>query len=206
VARPGHVRHDHSHAGSTATVTVHVRNLTQLFNSLDPSPFWDRDLDRAAAEFIEEEFADRKSARAWHLHVHTVEGAELAADLQAAVEHYYERLVASTRLKLRDNLRIGEVALLAGVSILFVCTTVRGLLSRWLTDVPRVLSDGLIILGWVALWRPAEALVYDWIPLYRKRRLYERLAGVRVTVRCAAAPPTAIRVPAAGGGAPPPRA
>jgi hypothetical protein len=30
----------------TATVSVHVRDFAQLFNSLDPSPFWDRDLDR----------------------------------------------------------------------------------------------------------------------------------------------------------------
>jgi hypothetical protein len=30
-----------------------------MFNSLDPAPFWDRDLDREAAGFIEEEFSDK---------------------------------------------------------------------------------------------------------------------------------------------------
>ena len=34
----------------TATVHVHVHEVAQLYNSLDPSPFWDRDLDRDAAE------------------------------------------------------------------------------------------------------------------------------------------------------------
>jgi hypothetical protein len=60
-----------------------------MFNSLDPSPFWDRDLDRAAAEFIEEEFSEKGAADVWHLSVHTHEGAGLAADLQTAIENYY---------------------------------------------------------------------------------------------------------------------
>jgi hypothetical protein len=43
------------HRVGSATVNIHVRDVAQLFNSLDPSPFWDRDLDRDAATFIEEE-------------------------------------------------------------------------------------------------------------------------------------------------------
>jgi len=59
----GTLRRRHGKAGgSTASVSIHVRDLAQMFNSLDPSPFWDRDLDRAAAEFIEEEFRERRSA------------------------------------------------------------------------------------------------------------------------------------------------
>ena len=49
------ITHRHVHrAGRSAAVNIHVRDLTQLLNSLDPSPFWDRDLDPIAAEFIEE--------------------------------------------------------------------------------------------------------------------------------------------------------
>ena len=44
---------------SSAVVRIKVRQLSQLFNSLDPSPFWDRDLDVEAADFIEAEFRDR---------------------------------------------------------------------------------------------------------------------------------------------------
>lgn len=63
-----------------------------MFNSLDPSPFWDRDLDPTAAQFIEDEFREKLSAHTWHLEVHTLEGTGTAADLQPAVEHYYDRL------------------------------------------------------------------------------------------------------------------
>jgi len=171
---------------STATVSIHVRSLAQLFNSLDPSPFWDRDLDPAAAEFIEDEFREKLSAHTWHLHVHALENPELAADLQPAIEHYYERLAASARRKLRDNLRAAELALLAGLSIFLLCMMARPLLANLFESVPRILDEGLIVIAWVALWRPTEALAYEWVPLYRKRRLYQRLAAIRATVRCGA--------------------
>jgi hypothetical protein len=40
-------------------------------------------------------------------------------------------------------------------------------------------------LAWIALWRPLEVLLYEWVPLYRRRRLYERLARLRVFVHVA---------------------
>jgi len=178
----------HGAQRSSVTVRIHVRSLAQLFNSLDPSPFWDRDLDRGAAEFIEEEFSEKLSAHSWHLHVHTLEGSELVADLQPAIEHYYDRLAASARLKLRENLRAGELGLLAGITIFLLCMMARQVLAGFLHGVPRILDEGLIILAWLALWRPTEALAYEWLPLYRRRRLYERLAGIRVTVHCEGSP------------------
>ena len=174
----------HHGAASAATVSIHVRNVAQMFNSLDPSPFWDRDLDRESAEFIEGEFSEKLSAHTWHLHVHAQDGGALAADLQAAVEHYYERLATSARHQLRDHMRVTQLALLGGVAIFLASMTIRGILRGLLQgSAPRMLDEGLIIIAWLALWRPVESLVYGWVPLYSRRRLYERLAAVRVSVR-----------------------
>lgn len=188
-------RHHHAHRGtSAATVSIHVRDLAQLFNSLDPSPFWDRDLDREAAEFIEEEFSEKRSSRTWHLHVHTGGGEALAPDLQAAIEHYYERLASSARRRLRDQTRFGQLALLGGIVIFLASMTARTILAGALpAGAPRMLDEGLIVLAWLALWRPTESLVYGWVPLYRMRRLYERLAAIRVSVRIEANQPQGSR-------------
>ena len=169
--------------GSTATVSVHVRELGKLFNSLDPAPFWDRDLDRAAAEFIEDEFRDKQSAEIWHLHVHVHEGDTSSTDLQRAIESYYGRMANSARLALREHLRLGQLALVGGLTIFLLSMGARGILGRVLGHLPVLLDEGLIILAWLALWRPAEALIYGWIPFYRNRRLFERLAGIKVFVR-----------------------
>jgi hypothetical protein len=167
----------------TATVSIHVRDLGQFFNSLDPSPFWDRDLDRDAATFIEEEFGEKRGAELWHLNVHTHQQSAAGAELQKALANYYARLAASTQRELHEHLRLAQLTLLAGIVIFLSCMALREFLRGALPALPQILDEGLIILAWLALWRPAEMLAYDWVPLVRKRRLYERLAKVRVYVR-----------------------
>jgi hypothetical protein len=49
--------------------------------------------------------------------------------------------------------------------------------------VARFLTEGLIILGWVANWRPIEIFLYDWWPLTQRRKLFEQLAAAPVEVR-----------------------
>jgi hypothetical protein len=178
------------HRGGSATVSIHVRDPAQFFNSLDPSPFWDRDLDRDAATFIEEEFADKRGADVWHLNVHVHDAQALAADLQQAIQNYYGRLASTTRRELREHWRLGQLGLLGGIVIFLLCMGLRQILRGAFLTLPRIFDEGLIILAWLSLWRPAEVLAYEWVPLYRKRRLYERLAAIRVSVRAE---------PAAGG-------
>lgn len=168
-----------------ASVDIHVRNPAQLFNSLDPAPFWDRDLDHAAASFIEDEFSDKRSADLWNLNVHVLEGVDMASDLQTAVGSYYQRSAASARRELREHLLTTELALAGGILLFVLCMATRQILLATFGELSRMLDEGLIVLAWLALWRPAEALLYEWVPLYRKRRLFERLAGIRVSVRTA---------------------
>jgi hypothetical protein len=188
VSRASVSRRHGQRAGGTATVSVHVRELAQLFNSLDPAPFWDRDLDPGAAEFIEDEFHDKQSADLWHLHVHVREGDTSATDLQRAIESYYGRMANSARLEMHEHLRLGQVALAGGLSIFLLSMGARSILGSVLGHLPVILDEGLIILAWLALWRPAEALIYGWVPFYRKRRLFERLAGIKVFVRLSPSP------------------
>jgi hypothetical protein len=169
--------------GSEATVSIHVHDFAQLFNSLDPSPLWDRDLDRVVAQFIEDEFRDRRSAATWRLQVYAYQGVSVPAHLQSAVESYYRRSARSARLALREHMKITRIALLGGALIFLLSTAARGIADRALAHPPQLLDQGLIILAWLGLWRPIEALVYEWVLFYRKRRLYERLARVHVTVR-----------------------
>ncbi|MEI8311832.1 MAG: hypothetical protein WCH98_13855 [Verrucomicrobiota bacterium] len=47
------------------------------------------------------------------------------------------------------------------------------------------LSRGLVIVAWVALWRPAELLVYDHLPLRKQRKLARKAAEADVVLRSA---------------------
>lgn len=162
---------------------IKVRQLSQLFNSWDPSPFWDRDLDGEAAKFIEEEFRDRLSADSWRLLVQVRGGSTSAEDLQTALKSHYLRQANSARLALREHLWVGQLALVGGVAIFLVSMAMRVLLRNSWQGISPWVEEGLVILAWLALWRPAEALLYGWVPYYRKRLRYQRLARIQVAVR-----------------------
>jgi len=47
----------------------------------------------------------------------------------------------------------------------------------------RILDEGLLIIGWVALWRPLEIFLYDWWPIRRKQAVLRQLAVIPIDVR-----------------------
>jgi hypothetical protein len=45
-----------------------------------------------------------------------------------------------------------------------------------------LLREGLILLGWVANWRPIEIFLYEWWPIVRHRNLLRRLSQAQIVV------------------------
>jgi len=45
-----------------------------------------------------------------------------------------------------------------------------------------MIAEGLVILGWVANWRPIEMFLYDWWPIIRRRNLLRRLARAEFVI------------------------
>jgi hypothetical protein len=64
---------------------------------------------------------------------------------------------------------------------MFACLSTR----RWLDAISSrgVLAEGLLIIGWVALWRPVEIFLYDWWPIRRQQKRFEGIARMPVEIR-----------------------
>ena len=41
----------------------------------------------------------------------------------------------------------------------------------------------MVLVGWVANWRPIEIYLYDWWPIRRRAQLYRRIAAAPVIVK-----------------------
>lgn len=73
---------------TTAVIELRLREVAQLFNSLDPSPFLERDLDVKAEEFIESWAAEIPSHRELALRVHLATPPTPALDVGEAVRAF----------------------------------------------------------------------------------------------------------------------
>ena len=175
-----------------ARIELRLRDLNQMFNSIDPSPFRDRDLDDEAEDFIvgwaRELPADHPLEVVIHLDAlpETEPTAETCArDVKEAVQHFFLHKAEHERREFSELMRIGRISLVIGLAFLIACF----LISRLFADdnpATFIIRESLVIVGWVAMWRPLEVFLYDWWPIRRHVRLYRRLARAEVTVRVAA--------------------
>jgi hypothetical protein len=166
-------------------IEVRLRELSQLFNSMDPSPFIDRDLDAAAEEFIVNWAREmpHKAELELVIHLATPPDADRAAGTEEAVHHYFASRAEVKQRELRLMLRRGRLSLVIGVLFLAGCFGLGEL-------VPQVTSGhwnefvklGLHFVGWVAMWHPLEVFLYGWWPVRSDRRLLERLARMKVRI------------------------
>ena len=175
-----------------AAIEIRLSKTQQLFNSLDPSPFHEKDLDADAEAYIVgwvDEFPLPQPLKLIvHLPADQLAFAE-SANLQDAIHNYFAYRVGETQRRLRFLLREGRIALVIGLIFLFACMTLREVaLALGHGTVSQILAEGLLILGWVAMWRPLQIFLYEWWPLRHHGRVYAKLAAMPVEVHEVAAP------------------
>lgn len=171
-----------------ARIELRVRSTGQLFNSMDPSPFHERDLDDDAAEFITGSALEAERGRELEIVVHVDEASagHGGPAIEEAVHNFFAYRAEQSRRQMRELMRHGRLTLLIGLLFLSACLgVVRALDAVDPEGVLYLVREALVIVGWVALWRPLEIFLYDWWPIRRQRRLFERLsrAGVELRVR-----------------------
>lgn len=176
----------------TGVIEVRVAELRQLFNSMDPSPFRERDLDNDAQEFIvswAKEFAtDQPLALLVHLDKPAVM-TDAAETVRDAVHSFFARRSELSGQRLSQLLRIGRTSLIIGLAFLAFCLLVGDWIVRLLpvSRLAAVLRESLVIGGWVAMWRPLQIFLYDWWPIRNERRIYDRLSRMLVRIACTGA-------------------
>ena len=172
----------------THAMELRLKSPEQLFNTLDPTPFDERDLDDKAERFIVgwAQDADRDAdLRLMILLPPDHMDSAAARSMPDAVHNYFAYRAEQTRHELREMLRIGWRALAIGIVVLLACLGAIRFLDLFAaaSTVRQLAQESLLILGWVANWRPIEIFLYDWWPIVRRHRLLKRLASMPVEVR-----------------------
>src|SRR6476619_5901527 len=102
-------------------IEVRVAELRQLFNSIDPSPFRERDLDPKAEEFIVDWAlaAPRTASLAIVVHLDRSAGlADEAVALRDSMHEYFSQRAVATRQRLRELFGRGRISLVIGLAML----------------------------------------------------------------------------------------
>ena len=169
-------------------ISVRARSLVQLFNSLDPSPFRDKDLDPEVEAFVTDWVSELPADAPFKVVVHLpLEEARLAESerFAGAFSNYFEHLANVSTHQWRELFRVGRRYLAIGGAVLITCLGASQIFAALVPNkvLAGIVEQSLIIVGWVANWRPLEIYLYDWVPIRRRIRLYRRIAAAPVEIR-----------------------
>jgi hypothetical protein len=165
-------------------VDLRLQDIQQLFNSMDPSPFREKDLDRDAEEFIVSRARELPGREPLTLRVHLEHPPERRTPtaIAEAVRNHFAHRAELGRREFRQLMHQGRLSLLIGTAFLAACITASELATRASAVWSQYLSESLTIAGWVAMWRPMQIYLYDWWPILRHNRRLERLSGMQIEI------------------------
>ena len=170
------------------TIELRVEEISQLFDNLDPFPFRERDLDKDAEAYIVGWARELPRSQPLRLVVHlpaTEAATRQANQLGEAMKRYFAGRADAARLELKELFRVGRRSLYIGICVLAACLLLGQVVAGRLGTgyAGRFVEESLIILGWVANWKPMEIMLYDWLPMKRRLDLYERLERAEVVLK-----------------------
>ena len=171
-----------------SVIEVHVGELKQLFNAIDPSPFRDKDLDPKAEEFIVgwAKELPRDATLALVVDLDREAGfPDEAAVLRDAIHEFFNQRAEAYRRRLRELFRVGRTSLVIGLVALTSAIALGDFLAALMKGnrIGEIVRESLTIGGWVSMWRPLEIFLYDWWPIRSESRLSDRLGAMPIRIR-----------------------
>ncbi|MGB9939396.1 hypothetical protein [Methanosarcina sp.] len=167
-------------------IELELNSLMQLFDSFDPAPFREKDLDPDAEEYIYnavDEFPLKKSLEIMIYLPSADVSAEIDTDLKEAIRNHFSYKKLLTEIDLRRLLQRGRRNLIIALFFLFLCLLTIRLFSTFEESLLNtLLSEGLLIIGWVAMWEPVYIFLYGWWPIVHKRDIYQKIVDMDVYI------------------------
>ena len=183
------LRSSHPHRADDGVweIALHLLSVRDAFATTVPVPLPYATIDPDVADYIEDRLggiAENERVRlAVHLPAEKIDGGSSALVSRVFSAYIAERI---GRHKKFEREALGDMikAVGWGFSFMLGCQAL-----RWLLNFPehptltQTFSEGLLVLGWVALWNPYDRFLFGWLPAVKRRRLVERLLSIEVVVR-----------------------
>jgi hypothetical protein len=167
-------------------IEIKLSTIKQLFNSFDPAPFHEKELDRDAENYIVEIVKDFPAKTEFKILIHLppeLVGSEDAQHLIPAIHHHFEYKVLTADRKFRARFRHGRGTMLIGLSFLTIALLARQVVSTFNNHILATLfADALLIIGWAAMWEPVTVILYELWPIIQQKKVYEKISTMEIQI------------------------
>lgn len=163
-------------------IDIRIQRITQLYDSLDPSPLQEKTLSHAVENYIVDCAGEYGLDETLRLMVHVPAPIrEYEVEITRAIHAHFEAQHVQCRRRYRRRMRQGMRFLLTGLAVLGATLLARALMGNpGNSQILVAISEGLLIVGWVAMWRPIEVLLFERSENHQNMVLFDRLSRIDV--------------------------
>jgi hypothetical protein len=168
---------------SARQFAIRLDSISDLFWPFDARPVADRTLSEDARWHLLDEWDRLRDAKPSSLTVYAPASERSETDENAVRTAIHRSLQkAAGPLRRVDPLSRQEmVGIRIGIIFLFLSIVVSTAIDRSTDDVVLAgISQGILVVGWVALWRPAERFIVEVVPHFFNRRRISEFADIDV--------------------------
>lgn len=170
------------------TITLRLPDVDALFETSEVSPFseaYEEHSYTSGIEYIVGELYANTSYKKVHalfsLPPEQVEPG-LETEVQKAVKRYCRGQLADVRHEMQAMRWRGLRSLAIAIVVLVLFVAVAFAIGETGSLVLQIMSESLIIIGWVVLWVPLETLFYEVWHYRLDRKIYSLLMDMDVTI------------------------
>ncbi len=164
-------------------IQVRVATVEQIFNPMDPTPLEERSLNPEVADWIEEWAEDLDKDQPITLEVYVADSrlAGRESAITSGIHNHFEYREWQSSRQLSKLWREGRISLVIGIFAIAVLNGAAHVIGESTNPFLEVLHEGLLVVGWVSMWKPMETFLYEWWPIRREVRACRRLSESTVT-------------------------
>jgi hypothetical protein len=168
-------------------IDIRFKSLSQLLDEDDPAPLPDRELSEFAEETIAgylDEYRYKKPVNL-EINIPKKDLSEESVLLPQAVKNHFSFRVPDLEHELILSRREGAYSfIIAGFNAILAVIFVTVYYEEYIAgSLPFLLILGLVtILNWVTIWDTYEYFMYDYRNLWRKKRIYQKITRIPISV------------------------
>lgn len=167
-------------------IELPLDSVDQLLQPCPASPFRQRRLREEADAYLLEHVSalPRNAPAKLLISLPQSEAARQREVVEAVHQHFNYRRIEAEKQLVRTR-RFGWRSLVVALLFLSLAMVLVQAMKRYLpeTDLVSIITAGLTVFAWVALWRPCELLLYEWYPFKRDARVFRKLEKSEIEVR-----------------------
>jgi hypothetical protein len=167
-------------------IEIKLTSVLQLFNSFDPAPFHEKELDSAAENYIVETVKDFPPKTLFKIVIYLppdIASTERAQKIPQAIHNHFEYKMLVSDRKFRSRFRHGRTSLIIGLSFLTIALLSRQVVSTLANHLlAQIFADALLIIGWAAMWEPITVLLYELRPIIQQKKTYEKISHMEIEI------------------------